>query len=456
MTSTPAPASPSAPTLPWRAPTCPGPLDARVVVPGSKSQTARALVLAAIADAPSEVVGALDSRDTRLMVRALSDLGATVTVAEDPSHLRVTPLASVRPGATVECGLAGTVARFVPALAATAAGTTSFVGDAAASARPARPLLEALTALGAHVIHEGDPGVLPFSVTGPLAPPVAGTRDVGVDASASSQFLSALLLAAPLMGGRVHVYARGPVVSLPHVRMTVEALRSRGVRVDEDAPATAGGDVGAGWTVGVGRPRGGEVVIEPDLTNAGVFLAAACICDGTVRIAHWPAHTTQAGDAWRGLLTRMGARVRRDGEDLVVEGPGRAALRGIDADLCAVGELTPVLAALCTLASGPSRLRGIAHLRGHETDRLAALAAEITRLGGDVDELPDGLDIRPAALHAAHLHSYADHRMATFAALVGLAVPGVTLDDVSCTSKTLPDFPGLWRDLLTGGARGQA
>lgn len=444
------------PSLPWRAPVCPGPLHARVVVPGSKSQTARALVLAATAGSPGSVVGALDSRDTRLMAHALTDLGAGITVGPDASRLDVTPLTDVRPGATVDCGLAGTVLRFVPALAATAAGTTSFMGDPAASGRPVAPLLDALTSLGARVTHEGAPGVLPFSVSGPLTPPVGGARDVRVDASASSQFLSALLLAAPLMGGSVHVRATGPVVSLPHVAMTVEALRSVGVPVDEDAPAPAGDGAPTGWTVGPGRPRGGEVVIEPDLTNAGVFLAAACVCGGTVSIAHWPVHTTQAGDAWRTLFARMGARVRREGEDLVVRGPGRAGLRGIDVDLSSVGELTPVLAALCVLADSPSRLRGIAHLRGHETDRLAALAAETARLGGDVEELPDGLVIRPAPLHAAHLLSYADHRMATFAAVVGLAVPGVTLDDVSCTSKTLPDFPGLWDAMLTGGGRGQA
>lgn len=450
MTS-PVPSVP-APPLPWRAPACPGPLDARVTVPGSKSQTARALVLAATADAPGSVVGALDSRDTRLMARALSDLGATLEVDSTAPRLRVTPLTTVRAGATVDCGLAGTVLRFIPALAATAAGTTSFHGDEAAAARPVRPLLDALTSLGARVTYEGEEGILPFSLTGPLASSPDGTREVAVDASASSQFLSALLLASPLMGGRVHVRATGPVVSLPHVWMTVEALRARGVCVDEDPPAAGT----TGWTVSGGRPHGGEVVIEPDLTNAGVFLAAACVCGGRVRIAHWPRRTTQAGDAWRDLLTRMGAHLSFAGDDLVIEAPGRSGLRGIDADLSAVGELTPVLAALCALAGSESRLRGIAHLRGHETDRLGALTAEITRLGGSVVELPDGLDIHPAPLHAAQVHTYADHRMATFAAVIGLAVPGVELDDVSCTSKTLPDFPAMWADLLAGGGRGQA
>lgn len=439
----------------WEAPLSPGSLDARVVVPGSKSQTARALVLAAIADAPGRILGALDSRDTRLMARALCQLGADVA-ADDDASVRVTPLVRVRPGATVDCGLAGTVARFVPALAATARGTTSFTGDREALVRPLGPLLDALGSLGARVVPGGEAGFLPFSLTGPLDPAPARGREVTVDASASSQFLSALLLAAPLMGGDLRVHARGSVVSLPHVRMTVEALRSRGLTVDEDAPGPAAGGAPRGWTVRAGRPRGGDAVVEPDLSNAGVFLAAACVCGGRVRVAHWPRATTQAGDEWRGLLTRMGADVRFEGDDLVVEGPGRPGLRGIDADLSAVGELTPVLAALCVLAASPSRLTGIAHLRGHETDRLAALAAEITRLGGDVDELPDGLVIRPAPLHGARLLAYGDHRMATFAAVVGLAVAGTTLDDVSCTSKTLPTFPAMWDELLTGGGRGQA
>lgn len=461
MTSAP-PASPGAPgggpqatggTPWWPAPTSAGPLSATVDVPGSKSETNRALLLAAIADAPGRVRGALDSRDTHLMARALEALGAGIARDDATGDLLVTPLDRPRPGATVDCGLAGTVLRFVPPLAALADGVTSFVGDASALVRPVRPVLDALEGWGALVQYLGEPGFLPFRVSGAGALPLPGLpTEVEVDASASSQFVSALLLSAPLMDGPITVRARGRVVSLPHVDMTVAALRARGVRVE-----VAGGGAGGShrWTVLPGRPRGGEVHIDPDLSNAGPFLAAALVCGGSVRVPRWPSSTTQAGDAWRGLLTRMGAEVVLDAGGLTVTGPGRRGLRGIDADLSDVGELTPTLAALAVLATTPSRITGIAHLRGHETDRLAALATEITRLGGDVDELDDGLAIRPAPLHAARVRTYADHRMATFAAVVGLAVPGVEVEDVATTAKTLPGFPRLWGAMVATASPGR-
>ena len=302
---------------------------------------------------------------------------------------------------------------------------------------------------------------------------------VSVDASASSQFLSALLLVGPLLPGGLAVTAVGHITSLPHVTMTVAGLRERGIVVEEPeeleepegpeepagpaGPADPSADTsgsGRTWIVHPGRPAGGRAGIEPDLSNAGPFLAAALIAGGEVRLPGWPAPTTQAGDAWRELLPRLGGDVElRDGPEgvrtLVVRGAGASSLRGIDADLSAVGELTPVVAALAALASEhghPSRLRGIAHLRGHETDRLAALVTEITRVGGIARQTDDGLmiDALPAGdrLHPALLRSYADHRIAAFAALIGLGVPGTELDDVECTSKTLPDFPALWAGLL--------
>lgn len=437
----------------WPAPTSRGPLSAHVQVPGSKSETNRALLLAATADTPGRVRGALDSRDTRLMTEALEALGADFSREAPTGDLLVTPLERPRGGATLNCGLAGTVLRFLPPLAALAEGTTTFIGDEAAQVRPVRPVLAALETWGARVTSLGEPGFLPFQVSGAGALPLPGApREVEVDASASSQFVSALLLSAPLMDGPVTVRARGRVVSLPHVAMTVAALRARGVRVDTLLDE---GGASHSWTVSPGRPRGGEVTIDPDLSNAGPFLAAALVCGGTVRVAHWPTHTTQAGDAWRHLLPRMGADVVLDEGGLRVDGPGREGLLGIDADLSDVGELTPTVAALAVLATTPSRITGIAHLRGHETDRLAALATEITRLGGQVRELPDGLEIHPVPLHAARLRTYGDHRMATFAAVVGLAVPGVEVQDVATTSKTLPGFTRLWTSMLSGGDRGR-
>ncbi len=434
----------------WPTPPSNGPIDATVMVPGSKSETNRALLLAAVADGPGWIHGALNSRDTRLMVRGLRALGAGVTIDETTSDLFVAPIDEVRTGATIDCGLAGTVLRFLPPLAALGDGPTTFTGDEAARVRPVRPVLDALVSMGAHVEYLAEPGFLPFTVTGPLSPrvdPADGHAHLSVDASASSQFLSALLLTAPLLGVPVMISAPGRLVSLPHVHMSVEALSERGVLVAADEDATP-----PTWTITPSRPHGIDTTIEPDLSNAGPFLAAALVCGGRVRIPGWPHTTTQAGDAWRRLLAAMGARVDLDRASLSVTGDGPASLCGIDADLCDVGELTPTLAALCALAPTSSHLSGVAHLRGHETDRLAALATELTRVGSDVEELPDGLVIRPSELRAARLHTYADHRMATFAAVLGLAIPGIEVEDIATTAKTLPNFPSLWHDMVDSGA----
>ena len=493
-------AGPADPPRPWSAPVPDGPLDAVVDLPGSKSLTARALLLAAVAEGPTTLTGVLRARDTELMLAALAALGARFEeFGADPARLRVRPAPlplHVEAGAggagRVDVGLAGTVMRFVPPLAALADAPVLFDGDAAARARPLGPLLDALASLGAEVVHLGEPGRLPVRVgpgdgalrrpagpagpaqsCGPAVRPTGGTGSAGrpdgparglsphrvsVDASGSSQFLSALLLLGPLLPGGLAVTPTGRVPSLPHVAMTVAALRERGVDVVEPDPGAPEGR--RTWTVRPGRPAGGEAAIEPDLSNAGPFLAAALVAGGRVRVPRWPLATTQGGDAWRGLLARLGADVElRAGADgagaLVVRAAGAGALRGIDADLSAVGELVPVLAALAVVASAhgrSSRLTGIAHLRGHETDRLAALVAEITRIGGLARQTRDGIEIGalPAGgrLRPALLRAYADHRMATFAAVVGLAVPGIRLDDVGCTSKTLPGFPDLWADLL--------
>ena len=473
-------AGPADPPRPWSAPVPDGPLDAVVDLPGSKSLTARALLLAAVAEGPTTLTGVLRARDTELMLAALAALGARFEeFGADPARLRVTPAPTplhVEAGAggagRVDVGLAGTVMRFVPPLAALADAPVLFDGDAAARARPLGPLLDALASLGAEVVHLGEPGRLPVRVgpgDGALRRPAGPAQSCGpargpsphrvsVDASGSSQFLSALLLLGPLLPGGLAVTPTGRVPSLPHVAMTVAALRERGVDVVEPDPGAPEGR--RTWTVRPGRPAGGEAAIEPDLSNAGPFLAAALVAGGRVRVPRWPLATTQGGDAWRGLLARLGADVElRAGADgagaLVVRAAGAGALRGIDADLSAVGELVPVLAALAVVASAhgrSSRLTGIAHLRGHETDRLAALVAEITRIGGLARQTRDGIEIGalPAGgrLRPALLRAYADHRMATFAAVVGLAVPGIRLDDVGCTSKTLPGFPDLWADLL--------
>ncbi len=428
----------------WNAPVAATPVHADVAVPGSKSLTNRALVLAALADAPSRLRGTLRSRDTDLMIGALTALGCRISgpsgpLAPDDTDLRITP-GELRASA-IECGLAGTVMRFVPPVAALATGTSTFDGDPAARVRPQATVLDALRALGAQAAGDS----LPFSVTGTGA--LRGGR-VELDASASSQFVSGLLLSAPRFDEGVELVHVGttPVPSGPHIEMTIQMLRESGVTVEHPTAAS--------WRVAAGPISAVDRVVEPDLSNATPFLAAAAVTGGTIRIPHWPVSTTQPGDSIRGILTRMGASVTLETADgsghgtLVVVGPAR--LSPVAADLSAIGELTPTIAALCALADGPSRLTGIAHLRGHETDRLAALAAELGAVGCGVTELDDGLELRPGALHGAPWRAYADHRMATAGAIIGLVVPGVRVDDIDSTAKTMPGFTRMWADMLAG------
>lgn len=421
----------------WPAPTPDRPVDATVTLPGSKSLTNRYLVIAALAAQPSRLRAPLRSRDTLLMAGALRALGAGIEDVPGASPFGEDWLVTPAPlhGGSVDCGLAGTVMRFLPPVAALAAGDVRFDGDPRARERPMSAVLEALRALGVRVSDDGRGG-LPFTVHGTGA--VTG-GEVAIDATDSSQFVSGLLLAAARFERGLTVRHTGaPIPSRPHVSMTVEALRDVGVVVDDLEPDT--------WRVEPGEIGGLDVQVEPDLSNATAFLAAAAVTGGRVTVPGWPQWTTQAGDAIRDLLDSMGAEVTLERDGLTVRGTGE--LYGVDADLHDAGELTPTVAALAALADTPSRLSGVAHLRGHETDRLAALAREITGLGGDVTETADGLVIRPAPLHAGVFHTYGDHRLATAGAVIGLRVPGVQVEDVGTTAKTLPDFPGMWSRML--------
>jgi 3-phosphoshikimate 1-carboxyvinyltransferase len=396
--------------------------------------TNRLLVLAALADGPTRLTGVLRARDSELMADALRALGVVIDEHSDEWTVSPAPLH----GAPVDTGLAGTVMRFLPPEAALATGAVHFDGDAYARTRPMAALLDALRQAGAEV-DDGGRGALPFTVVGRGSLP--GGR-VQLDASASSQFVSGLLLTGARYDKGLEVVhtGTGAVPSLPHVEMTLAVLRQAGV----DAARTGPGE----WQVLPGRIHACDTVIEPDLSNAAPFLAAALVTGGSVSVPGWPAHTTQAGDALRELLAAMGARVDLGAAGLTVTATG--PLTGIDADLHAVGELAPVLAALAALADRPSRLRGVGHLRGHETDRLAALAAELTALGAVVVQHDDGLAIEPRPMRGGRWHAYADHRMATAGAVLGLVVPGIEIDDIGCTTKTLPDFPGMWAGLLSG------
>ena len=421
----------SAPDL-WPAPRAHGPVDARVTLPGSKSITNRALLLGALASGPSVVRRALRSRDTTLMATALTAIGAHVDTSGD--DWTVSPGAFDR-DARVDCGLAGTVMRFVPPVAGLSTRRIDFDGDPHMRTRPVGEILTALRGLGM-TIDDGGRGALPFGVDG-HGSVTGGT--VVIDASASSQFVSALLLAGARYDHGVDVRHDGkPVPSLPHIEMTVAMLRARGVRVD-DSDANR-------WSVAPGPVAARDETVEPDLSNAAPFVALAAVSGGRVVVRDWPRETTQAGDALREILARMGCRVALTDDGLDVRGDG--PLHGVDLDLHDVGELTPAVAALCALADSPSYLRGVAHIRHHETDRLAALATELSALGADVTELPDGLALRPSRLHGGVFHTYADHRMAHAGAILGAAVDGVLVEDVATTAKTFPGFAGVWSGLV--------
>jgi 3-phosphoshikimate 1-carboxyvinyltransferase len=417
----------------WDAPGAAGPLEAVVRIPGSKSVTNRALVLAALADSPTVLRGPLAARDTQLMAAALRCLG--VEVHDTGPDWTVRP-GALRGPATVDCGLAGTVMRFVPPVAALADGAVAFDGDGPARLRPMGPVLTALRRLGVQVRDDGT-GRLPFTVRGGA---VRG-GEVAVDASASSQFVSGLLMAGCRYARGLRVVDVGPVLpSAPHVAMTLAMLQARGV------PAGPDGD--RAWSVEPAVPRGGETVVEPDVANALPFAAAALATGGRTRIAGFPLRSPlQPVAEFRALLGALGAVLHDDGDGLLVD--GSAGLRGAgELDLSAVGELVPVVAALAALAPGRTTIRGVAHLRGHETDRLHALATELGRLGGAVTQTSDGLDIGPATLHGGVFETYHDHRLATAGAVLGLAVPGIRVVDVATTGKTMPTFVAQWLEML--------
>ena len=429
---------------PWTAPVASGPLNAVVSLPGSKSLTNRELALSALASEPTLLTAPLASRDSALMIQALRLLGTQIDELPN-GDLRVTPAAFDR-DATIDCGLAGTVMRFVPPMAVLANGDIHFDGDLAARRRPMHTTIDSLRALGVEVDDDGA-AALPFTVRGTGS--VAG-GDVTIDASASSQFVSGLLLAAARFENGITLRHDGEhLPSMPHIEMTLDCLEKRGVRV-----STANLDGVNGlpeWRVEPGEISGGTIAIEPDLSNAGPFLAAAMVAGGSVTITGWPDSTTQVGDEFDGILQQMGAVITRENGGLTITGTG--AIHGIDIDLSIGGELTPVIAALAAIADSPTVIRGVAHLRGHETDRLAALATEINRIGGIARETPDGLEIDPSEnLHGALWETYEDHRMATAGAIIGLRVPGILVEDIKTTSKTMPDFDKLWLKMLEGNA----
>jgi 3-phosphoshikimate 1-carboxyvinyltransferase len=434
----------------WPSPAADGPVSARVRLPASKSITNRALVLAALSDGPdpvSVITNPLRARDTMLAAAAVRALGAGIDEENTESRTawRVTP-GQPAPGSavSVDVGNAGTVMRFLPGLAALTSAVVAFDGDARARQRPVGPILAALRQLGAQ-IEDGGRAAVPFTVHGRGA--VRGGTVV-LDASGSSQLVSGLLLAAPRFDEGVEVRHEGPPVpSAPHIAMTVRMLRAAGADVAELGSGRPGIRPDT-WRVWPGRLDLGSVTVEPDLSNAGPFLAAALVTGGTITVPGWPADSLQAAGLILDVLARMGAHCEVGEQGLTLSGTG--AVRGITADLRDVPELAQVLTAVAALADGPSVFTGLAHTRGHETDRLAALAKEINALGGDVTELPDGLAVSPRPLRAADepFGSYDDHRMVMAAAVLGLAVPGLRVAGAETVGKTFPAFLQVWAGML--------
>jgi 3-phosphoshikimate 1-carboxyvinyltransferase len=451
-------APPGATPADWLVPAAPGPVHAQVRIPGSKSMTNRALVLGALAGRRTTIRRPLAARDTRLMADALRALGCRID--ETPDSWQIEPgLPDPGQRIGIDVGNAGTVLRFLPPVAALSGAEVRFYGDARVSQRPVLPLLAALRELGADIVSD-DAGAVPFVVRGRGAVP-GGT--VSLDASSSSQLVSGLLLAAPRFETGAQISHVGPPVpSAPHIEMTVRMLRARGVdvRTSDDIGTGAGtasarlprtcGDrpVEKIWRVLPGPISAGQIEVEPDLSNAVPFLAAALATGGEVTVADWPADSLQPAGRIIEVLTALGASAKHTAGGLRVSGTGR--IRGIHADLSAVGELTPVLTALAALADSPSEFSGIGHLRRHESDRLAALAGEIGKLGGDVTELADGLRImpRPLSTDGVTFDSHDDHRLVMAAAVLGLVTAGLRVHNAATVGKTFPGFSQSWAELL--------
>ena len=414
------------------------PLKAKISIPGSKSATNRALILAAISKTPSRLRKPLSSRDADLMVKGLRSLGCKINEIKTTEGFdyEITPQKLSGP-CQIDVGNAGTVMRFLPPIASLATGLVHFDGDARSHERPLEPVIKALEQLGISIEH-GNKYRLPLTING--SGQING-GEIQIDASASSQFISALLLLGPATKNGLTVKHTGKSLpSMPHIEMTIQMLRKFGAIVEVDQNS---------WTIRSGELHGQDLTIEPDLSNAGPFMAAAMVCGGSVEILDWPKSTSQPGDQLRDIFAKMGARIEQNGEGLKIFGSGE--INGIDINLHDVGELTPTIAAVAALASSPSTLRGIGHLRLHETDRLAALANEINNLGGDVTEGPGELLIKPTNLVASQIFkSYEDHRMATAGAIIGLAVKDLIVENIETTKKTLPNFPGMWQEMLNG------
>ena len=417
----------------WHAPTINGAINSTLEIPGSKSATNRAFVLAALGDKNSIITNPLFARDTNLMLEALEKLGCNVV--KKSNSVEISPMKKDHDEISIDVGLAGTVMRFVPPLAALSSGTSHFDGDERARNRPMKTLIESLKKLNVKVI-DNHQGKLPFSINSDGQ--ITG-GEIEIDASESSQFISALMLVgAKFKNGLTIKHVGQNLPSLPHIEMTIEMLNEVGVKTNQINATT--------WRVENQNISSKNWVIEPDLSNAGPFLAAAMVTKGEIKIKDWPSQTTQAGNSWIEILSMMGANIQLNSKQLILK--NESDIKGINYNLNDVGELTPVLVAISLFANSKSEFTGISHLRGHETNRLAALVENITAIGGDATETEDGLIINPKQLHGGVWKSFDDHRMATAGAVIGLKVKDIYVDDIATTSKTLPNFEDMWNKMV--------
>ncbi|MFC0506412.1 3-phosphoshikimate 1-carboxyvinyltransferase [Micromonospora costi] len=404
----------------------PVPPDTSVRPPGSKSITNRALLCASLAPGRSTLTGTLLADDTRAMLGAVRALGAVVVVDEASSTVTVTgadPRASA--GApTIDARSSGTTSRFILPAAALSPHRSAIDGTTQLRARPFGPVIEALRHLGATVEELGRPGFLPVAVAGPIR-----GGHVQLSGHLSSQFLSGLLMAGPLMRDGLDVELTSPLVSVPYLRMTVAVMAAFGVDAD-------------GLSVRPGSYRPTDYAIEPDASAASYFLAAAAITGGRITVEGLGTASLQGDVAFADVLERMGARVERAPNRLTVIGTG--ALHGIDVDMADISDTAQTLAAVAVFADTPTRIRGIGFIRGKETNRIAAVVTELRRAGIDATEHDDGFTVRPGAPTPTRFVTYDDHRMAMSLSLLGLRTPGIEIAEPGCVAKT---YPGFFRDL---------
>jgi 3-phosphoshikimate 1-carboxyvinyltransferase len=403
---------------------------ASVHVPGSKSITNRALVLAALTGS-QQLDGALQSEDTEVMVESLCKLGFAVNPDWQAARISLDQKSSARviPAQAADLFVAnsGTSMRFLTALVALGQGRYRLDGVARMRERPIADLLDALQQLGVNSHSENADGCPPVVIEARGLP----GGSVRIKGGTSSQFLSGLLMVAPFAKADLAIEVEGPLVSVPYVAMTVAMMRQFGLAVEEHRP-------GHFQVPAPQRPRPlARYAIEPDASAASYFFGAAAITGGSTTVTGLPTHCLQGDVRFVEVLEQMGCRIERGAGTMTVHG---GPLHGIDVDMNDISDTVMTLGAVACFAEGPTTIRNIAHIRHKETDRLAALATELRRIGAGVDEFADGLVIHPAPLHGAVVETYNDHRMAMSLALVGLKIPGIVIDHPACVAKTYPRF----------------